>query len=60
MVYIMINEDKEILEKWFLIRNISSGTQKSYLIALNEFLEVTNRTPAELISYLILQVLLLV
>lgn len=47
---VMINEDEDILEKWFLIRNISPGTQESYLIALNEYLEVTKRTPAELIT----------
>jgi hypothetical protein len=46
----MINEDEELLEKWFLIRNISSGTQKSYLIPLNEFLNVTKKTSAELIT----------
>ena len=34
----MVNEsEEELLEKWFLIRNISSGTQKTYMLAVNDF-----------------------
>lgn len=46
----METEDEKLVEKWFKIRNISSGTQKSYVIALKYYVEVTNKTPKELIE----------
>lgn len=34
----MVNEtEEELLDRWFLIRNISSSTQKTYMLAINEF-----------------------
>ncbi|MBP2045142.1 tyrosine-type recombinase/integrase [Methanobacterium aggregans] len=43
-------EDEELIEQWFLRRNISSGTQKSYLIAIKSFSELMDKTPSELID----------
>jgi hypothetical protein len=46
----MNSEDEDLMEKWFEIKNISSGTQKSYKIALKYFVELTNKKPSELID----------
>ena len=47
---IMDSEDEDLVEQWFNIKNISSGTQKSYRIGLRYFIEITNKKPSELIE----------
>ncbi|WJI08814.1 site-specific integrase [Methanobacterium sp. CWC-01] len=44
----MQEEDEELLEKWFLIRNLSSGTEKTYRIAIKDFSKFIGKTPTEL------------
>ncbi len=44
----MRQNDEELLEKWFLIRNISSGTEKSYRIAIRDYSQFIGKTPTEL------------
>lgn len=46
----MSNEDDELIENWFLIRNISSDTQEIYLMALKEYLQLTKKTPTVLLK----------
>ena len=46
----MDSEDEDLVEQWFNIKNISSGTQKSYRIGLRYFIEITNKRPSELIE----------
>lgn len=41
-------EDKLLLEKWFLFRNISSGTQESYLRAMKIFTRLVGKSISEL------------
>lgn len=41
-------EDAEIIENWFLRRNIGEETQTPYLTSLNEFCSVIQKTPSEL------------
>jgi integrase/uncharacterized membrane-anchored protein YhcB (DUF1043 family) len=43
-------EDAELVEQWFSSRNISSGTQESYLIAIKDFSKLIGLTPSELIN----------
>lgn len=43
-------EDKKLIEKWFLLRNLSSGTQKSYRIAIRAYSELIGKTPTELLD----------
>ncbi len=45
----MNSEDKELIETWFLRRNISTGTQRSYQIAIRDFSELIGKAPSELI-----------
>ena len=47
---IMDSDDEDLVEQWFNIKNISSGTQKSYRIGLRYFIEITNKKPSELIE----------
>lgn len=42
--------DEEVLEKWFLMRNIRTTTQRPYMVAMNEYVELTGKTPSELIE----------
>jgi len=44
----MKGEDEDIIEKWFLRRNISKGTQKAYLIAFKEYCALIGKTPNKL------------
>lgn len=46
----MNNKDEELIETWFLRRNISTGTQRSYQIAIRDFSELISKTPSELIN----------
>ena len=46
----MDSEDEELIETWFLRRNISTGTQRSYQIAIRDFSELIGKTPSELIN----------
>ena len=41
-------EDAEIIENWFLRRNIGEETQTPYLTSLNEFCSLIQKTPSEL------------
>lgn len=41
--------DKDLLEKWFLIRNISSGTQETYKIAIRDYIQLTGKPLTELL-----------
>jgi len=43
-------EDKLLLEKWFLIRNISSGTQKTYMQAVNDYMSLLGKNLSELLE----------
>ncbi|MBV1766840.1 MAG: site-specific integrase, partial [Methanobacterium sp.] len=43
-------EDEKLIEQWFLKRNISTGTQESYLIAIKDFSELVDKTPSQLID----------
>lgn len=45
----MLTDDKDLLEKWFLIRNISSGTQEIYEIAIKDYMKLTGKTLTELL-----------
>ncbi|MBI5458944.1 tyrosine-type recombinase/integrase [Methanobacterium sp.] len=44
----MKGEDDEIIENWFLRRNIAKGTQKSYSIAFKDYCDLIGKTPSEL------------
>lgn len=46
----MTGTDEEVLEKWFLIRNIRTTTQRPYMVAITEYVELTGKTPSELIE----------
>lgn len=46
----MNDEDEELIERWFDIKNVSSGTQKNYRIGLRYYVELTGKTPTELIE----------
>lgn len=46
----MKNEDDELLEKWFLIRNISSGTQITYLNAVKLYKKLLGKSLTELLQ----------
>jgi len=47
----MVNEEEELLlEKWFLIRNISSGTQKTYMLAVNDYTSLLGKNLSELLE----------
>lgn len=46
----MKENDENLIEKWFLIRNLSSGTHESYRIALREFTTLIGKSPSELID----------
>jgi hypothetical protein len=46
----MDNVDEDLIEQWFNVKNISSGTQKSYRIGIRYFIEITNKRPSELIE----------
>lgn len=46
----MNNEDEELLEQWFLTRNLSKGTQVNYRIAIRDFSELIGKSPSELID----------
>lgn len=41
-------EDEEVIDRWFLTRNLSEGTQENYKIALRDFSEVIGKSPKEL------------
>ena len=41
-------EDEEIIDRWFLTRNLSEGTQENYKIALRDFSKVIGKSPKEL------------
>lgn len=43
-------EDELLLEKWFLIRNISSGTQKTYMQAVNDYTSLLGKNLSELLE----------
>lgn len=43
-------EDDELIEQWFLRRNISTGTQESYLIAIRDFSKLIGQSPSALID----------
>lgn len=43
------NIDEEILEKWFLIRNISSETQETYMMAVNEYTSLMKKSLNDLL-----------
>ncbi|WP_321421917.1 hypothetical protein [uncultured Methanobacterium sp.] len=45
----MKNEDDDILEKWFLIRNISPGTQETYMLPVNAYKALMGKTLNELL-----------
>lgn len=44
----MDREDEDIIERWFLRRNIGYGTQTSYLLSLNEYSKLIGKKPYEL------------
>jgi integrase len=47
----MVNEeDKLLLEKWFLIRNIESSTQKTYMLPVKEYTSLLGKTLIELLK----------
>lgn len=46
----MTGTDEEVLEKWFLIRNIRTTTQRPYMVAMNEYVELIGKTPSEIIE----------
>lgn len=43
-------EDEELIEQWFLRRNISTGTQKSYKIAIKDFSKLIGKPASQLIN----------
>ncbi len=45
----MQSKDKDIIEKWFLIRNISKGTQKIYLNSVRLYTDLTGKNLTELL-----------
>ncbi|HOI71409.1 MAG TPA: tyrosine-type recombinase/integrase [Methanobacterium sp.] len=46
----MKTEDENLLEDWFLKRNLSSGTRESYQIVIREYSELIGKTPTELLD----------
>ena len=46
----MDQKDEELVEKWFLTRNIGSGTQISYLLAVNAYTKLTGKSIYELLQ----------
>lgn len=43
------DEEKLLLEKWFLIQNISSGTQDSYIRAIKAYTNLLGKNLSELL-----------
>jgi site-specific recombinase XerD len=43
-------KDKYLIDDWFNIKNISSGTQRNYKISLKYFIEIINKSPTKLIE----------
>lgn len=46
----MDSSDEELVEEWFIRRNISKGSQRSYKIALRYYIKIFNMNPTELIE----------
>ena len=46
----MVDEEKLLLEKWFLIRNISSSTQETYMQAVNDYISLLGKNLSELLK----------
>lgn len=44
----MNKDDEELIENWFLFRNLSSGTEKTYMVAMQDYSEFIGKTPTEL------------
>lgn len=42
--------DDELIERWFLKKEIRKGTQRSYRVAINKYCKLTNMSPTELID----------
>lgn len=49
-IIFMDRADEIILKKWFGVRNISSGTQKIYRMAIKDYSEFIGKSPSELIA----------
>lgn len=46
----MKEEDEDLLDHWFLIRNLSTGTQESYRIAIRDYSKIIGKNPKDLID----------
>jgi len=46
----LTSEDEEIIEKWFLLRNISPTTQKQYLRSVNLYVNLLGKNLSELLK----------
>jgi len=46
----MVEEEKLLLEKWFLIRNISSSTQETYMHSVNDYMDLLGKNLSELLK----------
>lgn len=46
----MVSDDEELIEEWFIRRNISKGSQRSYRIALRYYIKILNMNPTRLIE----------
>ena len=44
------SKDMVIIKQWYIKRNISSGTQKSYNTAIRDYCELIEKSPSELID----------
>jgi integrase len=45
-----MNRDENLIQQWFIRRNITSGTQKAYRISLNRYLNLIGKSLFELIE----------
>lgn len=46
----MDDEDEKLIERWFDLKNVSSGTQINYRIGFRYYVELTGKTPSELLQ----------
>lgn len=46
----MVNEDQKIIEQWYLCRNVSDGTKRSYNIAIRNYTHLIKKRPTELVD----------
>lgn len=46
----MNTEDEDLIEEWFLIRNIKEGTQKTYTKSMKDYCNLLKKSPIELME----------